>query len=70
MKGIRGVVPCALCSNVVSRRSGLEDHDAELVAISKVNVAKFRARSDEDLWTAPTWCTGGEEPGAGLHVDV
>ena len=52
VKGASGIVPCALCSNVVSRRSGLEEHDAELVAISEVDVAKFRARSDEDLWTA------------------
>ena len=54
VKGASGVCPCPLCSNVVSRHSGLEDHDSSgsLVPIQETDAGKFRARSDQDLWTA------------------
>ena len=54
VKGASGIAPCALCSNVVSRRSGLDEHDVtgELAAIHETDVLRFRARSDDDLWSA------------------
>ena len=51
-KGSSGTLPCALCSNVVSKTSMLEgcDTTGSLVSVHETSLEKFCARSDNTIW--------------------
>ena len=54
VKGASGTLPCSLCSNIVSRLSDLEAHDATntLRPIHETDTSKFKLRSNENVWCA------------------
>ena len=52
IKGASGTLPCALCSNIVSRQADLQSHDrtGRLRGIEETDSSQFALRTDRDVW--------------------